>query len=384
MSTATLEEPKQGITKRIAQVCRRVSEGDLEVRVTHLPSAGDMHDICQTLNYLLDIADAYVRESGAAMATCAKGEFHRPILLNGMKGAFGKASGIVNDAIVQMRDDKELIAKMEAERKKTAEQVTRAAETVEGSATGLDAIAEDVTNQSRKTLRSAEAGAELAEETAQNMATVSAACEELSITTEEILGQVKESEKNTHDAVEETSKALKTATILSDSATRIQSVVDLIQKIAGQTNLLALNATIEAARAGEHGKGFSVVAHEVKELAKDTAKATEEISEHVGEIRTATETVGGAINQIEDKVTGISRHAESISRNVNEQVQATSDIARNITGASQCAGQIAHIISEIKGQVQSTEKTATELKESSTNLKDHLATLNQSAGALVS
>jgi len=156
----------------------------------------------------------------------------------------------------------------------------------------------------------------------------------------EIGRQVSQSTEIAKRAVTEADKTNTSVQSLADAATKIGEVVNLISDIAEQTNLLALNATIEAARAGEAGKGFAVVASEVKSLAMQTAKATEDIAAQVGEIQSATRSSADAIGGIGDTIRSVNEIANSIAAAMEEQGAATQEIARNIQQAANGADEV--------------------------------------------
>ena len=176
-----------------------------------------------------------------------------------------------------------------------------------------------------------------AEQTNQQSSTVSAASEELSASVTEIARQISESTKIITMAVEEAKKSEQMVSELVNAAEKIGDVSQLIADIAGQTNLLALNATIEAARAGEAGKGFAVVASEVKNLANQTAKATEEIKQQIDSIQAASHTTAKAIGEIGQIIGQVSEISTSISSAVEEQSAATQEVSSNIAGVTQAA-----------------------------------------------
>jgi len=190
---------------------------------------------------------------------------------------------------------------------------------------------------------------------------IASAADGLSGSVNEIMGQVTRSGEITAVAVQDAVRTSASVAELSDAAQRIGDVVQLINDIAGQTNLLALNATIEAARAGEAGKGFAVVASEVKNLANQTAKATEDITSQVTAIQTATRNSVEAMRGIEGTIVRINEIANQVAEAVRRQGSATQEIAGNAQSVSQGANHALTLTGQLAGSASSAKSTAQEL-----------------------
>jgi len=243
------------------------------------------------------------------------------------------------------------------------------------SATEMTSTASTMSKIADGTNERATAVAGAAEQASANVQTVATATEELSSSIQEISRQVAQSSNVAERAVNEANHTDAQIQGLARAAHRIGEVVNLITDIAEQTNLLALNATIEAARAGDAGKGFAVVASEVKNLANQTAKATDEISQQIADIQAETQDAVRAIQSITSTISEMSEISSTIASAVEEQGAATSEIARNVEQASTGTQEVTSNIIEVTHSAGETGTAATQVTSVANSLNtqaDHL------------
>ncbi|WP_398469198.1 methyl-accepting chemotaxis protein [Tardiphaga sp.] len=273
-------------------------------------------------------------------------------------GRIASALQIFKNALIAKRSSDEAAgaeARIKAARAETINNATRNFEAMIGelvhslssASTELEASATTLTRTSDVTMTLSGSAASASTEVSQNVQSVAAATEEITSSVNEIGRQVQESNRIAATAVQQAEKTNASITKLTQATARIDDVVKLITAVAEQTNLLALNATIEAARAGEAGRGFAVVAAEVKALASQTAKATDEISTQIAGMQAASTETVETIKEIGATITLISEVSSAIAAAVEEQGAATQEIARNVQQSAELSGQVANEVTEV-------------------------------------
>jgi methyl-accepting chemotaxis protein len=393
-----------------AEYVDRISKGDIPPRITDKYN-GDFNEIKQNLNTCIDAVNGVIGDAGLLVKAAVEGRLQTRADASQHQGDFRKIVEGVNqtlDAVIKPIDEaarvlgqvaqqdlradmqgqyagdhaaiKTSINTMIADLRKSIGGIGANSQHVGASAEELSAISEQMAANAEETATQTGVVSAASEQVSKNLTVVATSSEEMLASIREIAKSANEAARMAKNAVEVANATNQTVQKLGDSSVEIGNVIKVITSIAEQTNLLALNATIEAARAGDAGKGFAVVANEVKELAKETAKATEDISQKIEAIQNETKGAVTAIGQISRLITQIDDVSNTIASAVEEQTATTNEIGRNITEAARGSAEIARNVASVSGAAQASSQGAAETQKASRSLSEMAAQLQTLVG----
>ncbi len=348
------------------RVAKQISEsGNLSSKAVVEGATGIWKDLTENINQIAANLKEEVQNINNMILAIAQGDLSQKV---GTKtvGDFKELTDNVNLMTANLTESVKKIATVAQALARTSEDLTE--------------VSQQIQDNAEHTSGQANSASTYADEVNLNAQIVATGVEEMSASIKEIAKSSADAARVATNAVKMTETTNQTIAKLGQSSVEIGKVIKVITSIAQQTNLLALNATIEAARAGEAGKGFAVVANEVKELAKQTAKATEDISQKIETIQTDTKSSVEAIAQITAIINQINDFQNTIASAVEEQTATTNEIARNVAGAASGTSEIANNITSVAEAAQSTTAVASKTFKSA----DKLAKLAAELQALVS
>ncbi len=326
-------ERTAGMLDRAKDAVARAAKGDLNARITRIDRSHPMSDLLIGINRVLDLTESFAKDTGAAMKLAGQKQYYRNIPETGFRGDFLEFVRHINKVLGDMeaRDQETILFEQSIH-----EMVSEVAQ----STVGIGQTANLMATRSEKAGGRSLSVGDAAQITSERAVAVSEVTRQLAEAINEIAQQVAQSTQVSRQAVQDIDVTSARMDGLAEKVQQIEVVVQLINDIAAQTNLLALNATIEAARAGEAGKGFAVVANEVKHLANQTARATEDISRQVSGVQEAAREAASGISSVVDIIRKLDEIASAIAGAVQEQEAATREISHNIDEVASKAAEV--------------------------------------------
>ena len=348
--------------RNIAEVTTAVAQGDLSKQIT-VEASGEILDLKNTINTMVDRLNTFSSEVTRVAKEVVAGQLGGQAQVEDVAGVWEELTDNVNLMAANLTEQ--------------VKQIAQVAIAVAQSSEEMMAESQTMRNVSEQTSAQADTVSSFAEQVSANSQSVATGVEEMTASIKEIAKNATEAARVATSAVRTAESTNETIDKLGTSSVEIGNVIKTITSIAQQTNLLALNATIEAARAGEAGKGFAVVANEVKELAKQTAGATEDISQKIEAIQTDTKGAVDAIGQITTIINQINDIQNTIASAVEEQTATTNEIARNVNQAAQGSSEIARNITTVAQAAQSTTASAGKTQNAAGELSQTATELQQ-------
>ena len=340
--------------QQIVEILEGAVKGEVSRRLVQFNKTSPLEPIVAPLNDLLDRVECTLRELEAVSQAITNKAFYRKFLTEGLQGTFLQAAEAANTnlalAEAAERGKVKLAQTFEDEVGQSSEQIKAKVASLLDMNKQLEANMSDMSDQVKR-------GEERGKETTFRVQSVATAAEELSSSISEISMQTERTNESASDAINKLAHALDTVKEINTSAEDVSGIVSIINDVARQTNLLALNAAIEAARAGEAGRGFGVVASEVKELANQTRRATQDIVDKIDNMKMATSKGLIAMQGVDESLNSITELFGAIGTAIQEQSSVTQEIAKNAEESAVSVGGLQEDLNRIAERTMLSEES---------------------------
>ena len=369
MVAGSITKPISAMTKSMADL----AEGDTSIEIPGLDRKDEVGEMAKSVNVFKQNALERLRLE-------EESESNRIIQEEAEKKRAAEQKASEEKKLVEDRKlEKEAEAKRRADRLEMArrfeESVGGVLDTVSSAATELNATSESMSSSANSMKQESLSASAATTQAGENVQLVASASEEMTASVQEISVQIGNASNASKNALNSVNNASKRVTEMAHSSEKINEVISLINDIAEQTNLLALNATIEAARAGEAGKGFAVVASEVKNLASQTASATEEIRKQINDMQETTSDTVSAVQEISSTISELDEISSSIAASVEQQAMAMQEISRNSMQAATGTEAAAENVNNVSQLAEETGNAASDVLTASNELSGQASTL---------
>ncbi len=362
------------IYRRISPILAVVGEwatGSMEPRIRLIPCKDPLGQLAIAVNNLGDNTEAFLQETTASLEAMSQGDLERRVDRRGLSTEMQRVASIINENLDSLAGEHRRTAEQLEKTKAFQGDIDRVTKSLGSISVQVDSRSQSLAASAEESSRQASVASNGAEQASHNVATVAAAAEELSASIAEVTRQIRESKQISDEAVHQAESTTQTVVTLGQASQEIGQIVQLISDIAEQTNLLALNASIEAARAGDAGRGFAVVAGEVKELANQTARATEKISTQINRLQVESKQSSEAIAGIASIIKRASDINAAITAAAEEQATAAHEISASVQHANASVAEVTGSVSDVSGAAEDTGRSASEMLSAAQQLQSN-------------